>query len=79
MTDTRRVTLSRRAAGLLVLAGLWPLLIWPNFVRVTWTDDRAFDAGPTAFLLLHAALAVGSMAIGLALGGVGVRAWRRAA
>jgi hypothetical protein len=43
VTDTGRVTLSRRAAALLVLAGGWPLLIWPNFVRVVATDERAFD------------------------------------
>jgi catechol 2,3-dioxygenase-like lactoylglutathione lyase family enzyme len=71
------VTLSRRAAVLLVLAGLWPLLIWPNFVRVVVTDDRAFDGGPTAYLLVHAGLAVVSMSIGLALVVLGVRAWRR--
>lgn len=78
MTDTGPVTLSRRAAGLLVLAGLWPLLIWPNFVRVVATDERAFDGGPTAYLLVHVGLAVVSMAVGLALVVTGVRAWRRA-
>ncbi len=76
MTDTGRVTLSRRAGVLLVLAGLWPLLVWPNFVRVTATDERAFDDGPTAFLIVHAGLAAVSMAIGLALVVLGVRAWR---
>ena len=78
MTDTGSVTLSRRAAALLVLAGGWPLLIWPNFVRVVATDDRAFDDGPTAYLLVHVGLAVVSMALGLALVVLGVRAWRRA-
>ena len=78
MTDTGCVTLSRRGAALLVLAGLWPLLIWPNFVRVVVTDERAFDDGPTAYLLVHVALAVVSMAIGVALVVTGVRAWRRA-
>lgn len=79
MTDTVSVTLSRRAAVLLVLAGLWPLLIWPNFVRVVATDERAFDGGaPTAYLLVHVALAVTSMAIGVGLVVLGARAWRRA-
>jgi multisubunit Na+/H+ antiporter MnhC subunit len=68
---------SRRVAGFLVLAGLWPLLVWPNFARVVATDERAWDDGPTAYLLVHVALAVTSMAIGLALVVVGVRAWRR--
>lgn len=70
--------LSRRAAVLLVLAGLWPLLIWPNFVRVVATDERAFDGGPTAYLLVHVGLAVVSMSLGVALLVLGVRAWRRA-
>jgi len=68
---------SRRVAGFLVLAGLWPLLVWPNFVRVVVTDERAFDDGPTAYLLVHVALAAGSMAIGVALVVLGVRSWRR--
>ena len=71
--------LSRRSAALLVLAGAWPLLVWPNFVRVVATDDRAFDGGsPTAYLTVHVTLAVVSMALGAALVGLGVLAWRRA-
>ena len=72
------MVLSRTAAAFLVVAGLFPLLIWPNFLRVVATDERAFDDGPTAFLLVHAALAVGSMGLGLGLLVLGVRAWRRA-
>ena len=68
--------LTRRGAALLVLAGLWPLLVWPNFVRVVATDDRAFEDGPTAYLVVHVALAVVSMALGAALVVLGVRAWR---
>jgi hypothetical protein len=71
------VTLTRRTAGFLVLAGLWPLLVWPNFVRVVYTDERAFDDGPTAYLLVHAGLAVVSMALGLALVVLGARGLRR--
>ena len=72
------MTLTRRTAALLVLAGAWPLLIWPNFVRVVATDDRAFqDGSPTAYLLVHAGLAAVSMSLGLALVVLGVRAWRR--
>lgn len=69
--------LTRRTAALLVLAGLWPLLVWPNFVRVVASDDRAFDDGPTAYLVVHVTLAVVSMAIGALLVALGVRAWRR--
>ena len=71
--------ISRKTAVLLVAAGLWPLLVWPNFVRVVATDERAFDGGPTAYLVVHVALAVVSMAFGAALVALGVRAWRRAA
>jgi len=69
--------LTRRAAAFLVLAGLWPLLVWPNFVRVVATDERAFDDGPTAYLVVHVSLAVVSMTLGLAVVVLGVRAWRR--
>ena len=40
------VVLARKTAALLVGAGLWPLLVWPNFVRVVATDERAFDERP---------------------------------
>lgn len=69
---------TRRTAVLLVAAGLWPLLVWPNFVRVIATDDRAFDDGPTAYLIVHVTLAVVSMAFGVVLVAIGVRAWKRA-
>lgn len=71
--------LSRKTAALLVAAGLWPLLVWPNFVRVVVTDERAFDGGPTAYLVVHVALAVVSMSIGVALVVLGARAWRATA
>ena len=70
--------LTRRTAVLVVAAGLWPLLVWPNFVRVIATDDRAFDDGPTAYLIVHVTLAVVSMAFGVVLVAIGVRAWKRA-
>ena len=70
--------LTRRTAVPLVLAGLWPLLVWPNFVRVIATDDRAFAPGPTAYLIVHVTLAVISMAFGAVLVVLGVRGFRRA-
>ena len=78
VTDTGRVLRSRKTAALLVAAGLWPIVVWPNFVRVVATDDRAFDDGPTAYLVVHVGLAVVSMAFGVALVVLGVRAWRSA-
>lgn len=78
VNDTGGVQLSRRTAGLLIVAGLWPLLVWPNFVRVVVTDERAFDDGPTAYLVVHVVLAAVSMLLGLAVLVVGVRGFSRA-
>ena len=61
-----------------MLAGLWPLLVWPNFVRVIATDERAFDGGPSAYLVVHVTLAAVSMAFGVVLVVLGVHAYRRA-
>jgi hypothetical protein len=72
------VVLTRRTAAFLAAAGLFPLLIWPNFLRIVATDERAFAPGPTAYLLVHAALGITSMALGLGLLVLAVRAWRRA-
>lgn len=80
VSHTGSVLRSRTTAVLLLSAGVWPLLVWPNFVRVVATDERAFDGGgPTAYLVVHVGLAVVSMAFGVALVVVGVRAWRAAA
>ena len=76
--ETVRVLMSRRTAVLLVLAGLWPLLVWPNFVRVIATDERAFEDGPTAYLVVHVTLAAVSMAFGVLLVVLGVRGLRSA-
>jgi intracellular septation protein A len=73
------MTLSRRAAALLLAVAAWNWLIWPNFVRNIWTDDRAFDGGPTGFLLVHVLLAVVSVGLGTAVGVLGWRALRPAA
>jgi hypothetical protein len=74
------VLLTRRLAGLLLLAGAFQWLVWPNFLRVVWRDDRAFDAAgdPTAFLLVHVAIVVPALLIGTALLVLGGVAWRHA-
>ncbi len=78
VNDTGHVVLSRRLAAFLAAAGLFPLLIWPNFLRIVATDERAFDPGPTSYLLVHAALGVTSMGLGAALLVLAAKAWRRA-
>ena len=75
---TGRVVLTRRLAGLLVLAGAFQWLVFPNFLRVVWRDERAFDDGPTVFLLVHVAIVVPALLIGIALIALGAVAWRRA-
>lgn len=70
--------LGRRLAALLLAAGAFQWLVFPNFLRVVWKDDRAFDDGPTAFLVVHVAIVVPALLIGTALIVLGARAWRRA-
>lgn len=61
-------------AGLLVLTGLWNLLIWPRFWQRIAADPRSRDAAgrPTRFLTVHAVLIGVSLALGLAVGVLGV-------
>jgi hypothetical protein len=70
--------MSRRVSAFLLAVGVWTWAIWPNFLKNIWRDDRAFGAGhkPTAFLLVHLALTVASLAIGTGVGVVGWRGWR---
>jgi hypothetical protein len=70
--------ISRRLAALLLAAGAFQWLVFPNFLRVVWKDDRAFDDGPTAFLVVHVVIVVPALLLGTALVVVGARAWRRA-
>ena len=64
--------------------GVWTWVIWPRFALAIWKDDRAWSGGaagagaPTSFLWVHAALIAASLAIGTAVGVLGVRGWRAA-
>lgn len=69
--------ISRRWALLLIAVGVWSWVIWPRFTLAIWQDPRAWhDGAPTSFLWVHAILIVGSLALGTAVGALGVRAWR---
>jgi hypothetical protein len=71
------VVITRRWAVFLVLVGVWTWLIWPRFAVAIWNDERSFAGGtPTSFLWVHALLISASLAIGTAVGVLGVRAWR---
>ena len=72
--------LSRRASAFLLGLGAWNWLIWPNFLRNIWRDERSWNDGPTSFFLVHLVLVVVSLALGTAaalLGWRGLRARRR--
>lgn len=78
------MVLSRRWAVFLVGVGVWTWVIWPRFALAIWNDDRAWSGGavgegaPTSFLWVHAVLIAASLAIGTAVGVLGVRGWRAA-
>ena len=63
-------------AVLLLLTGLWNAIIWPQFWRRIVADPRSRDdAGRTTrFLRVHAVLIGVSLALGLAVGLLGVLA-----
>jgi hypothetical protein len=57
--------------------GVWTWLIWPRFGLAIWQDDRSFSNGsPTSFLWVHAVLIAVSLALGTAVGVLGVTSWR---
>jgi hypothetical protein len=76
------MVMSRRWAAFLIGAGAWSWIIWPRFAVAIWHDTRAWSSGrighgsPTGFLWVHAALIVASLAIGTAVGVLGLRAFR---
>jgi MFS superfamily sulfate permease-like transporter len=61
---------------LLIVAGLWNLLIWPQFLRRVVKDPRARDESgrATTFLTVHVVLVAVSMTLGVAVGIVGIAA-----
>jgi MFS superfamily sulfate permease-like transporter len=63
-------------SALLIVAGLWNLLIWPQFLRRVVKDPRARDESgrATTFLTVHVVLVAVSMTLGVAVGIVGIAA-----
>lgn len=62
------------AALVLIIAGIWSLAVWPQFLRRVMKDPRARDAGgkATKFLTVHVVLVGISMVLGLATAVIGV-------
>jgi uncharacterized membrane protein len=68
------VELSAALAVVLIVAGLWSLLVWPQFLRRVMKDPRARDAGgrATRFLTVHVVLVSVSMVLGAATLAIGI-------
>jgi hypothetical protein len=62
------------AALLLIIAGVWSLLVWPQFLRRVMKEPRARDADgkATKFLTVHVVLVSISMVLGAATAVIGV-------
>lgn len=61
---------------LLIVTALWNLIIWPQFFKRVARDERARDTDgkPTRFYTVHVVLVGVSLALGLAVGVVGILA-----
>ncbi|MEV4715273.1 hypothetical protein [Micromonospora sp. NPDC049374] len=76
------MVLSRGWAVFLTGVGIWTWVIWPRFAVAIWNDPRSWSSGvvgawpATAFLWVHALLIAASLAIGTAVGLLGLRGWR---
>ena len=61
-------------AVVLILAGVWSLAVWPQFLRRVMKDPRSRDAGgkATRFLTVHIVLVGISMLLGAATAAIGI-------
>ena len=64
------------AALVLIVAGVWSLVVWPQFLRRVMKDPRARDAAgkATKFLTVHVVLVTVSMVLGAAPAAIGIAA-----
>ena len=61
-------------AWILIIAGIWSLVVWPQFLRRVMKDPRARDATgkATKFLTVHVVLVSVSMVLGAATAAIGI-------
>lgn len=67
----------RRVGVLLLVVAVWNWVIWPNFLRNIWHDDRSFSNGPTGFFLVHLVLVIVSLVLATVCAVAGIRVLRR--
>jgi hypothetical protein len=70
------VVISKRVAWFLIAFGVWSWVIWPVFIKNIWKDSRSWHHGMTGFFAVHLVLTVVSLALGTAIGILGIRAVR---
>ena len=61
-------------AWVLIIAGVWSLVVWPQFLKRVMKDPRARDAAgkATRFLTVHVVLVSVSMVLGAATAAIGI-------
>ncbi|MGY2743205.1 SCO4848 family membrane protein [Arthrobacter sp. UYCu723] len=61
-------------AVVLIVAGIWSLAVWPQFLRRVMKDPRSRDAGgrATRFLTVHIVIVSISMVLGAATAAIGI-------
>jgi hypothetical protein len=67
------VVISKRIGWFLIAFGVWSWVIWPVFLKNIWNDSRSWHDGMTSFFAVHLVLTVVSLALGTAIGLLGVR------
>jgi hypothetical protein len=68
--------IGRGISAFLVLFGVWSWILWPNFLRNIWKDERSWNDGATTFFLIHLALVIVSFGCGNVIGWLGVKGLR---
>lgn len=61
-------------AWVLIVAGVWSLAVWPQFLKRVMKDPRARDTAgkATKFLTVHVVLVSVSMVLGAATAAIGI-------
>lgn len=72
------MVVSKRVAWFLIAFGVWSWVIWPTFLKNIWADNRSWNHGMTGFFGVHLVLTVLSLALGTAIGVLGIRGLRSA-